>query len=61
MELQYEYIPKGGAVFRYGEYGEKFYIILKGEVAVKILDPEIQASSKSSFLERSEKKQLNTY
>jgi CRP-like cAMP-binding protein len=40
MELKHEFIPKGGAVFRYGEHGDKFYIVLKGEVAVKILDPK---------------------
>ena len=40
QELQYEYLHKGEAVFKYGEYGNKFYVILKGEVAVKIPDPK---------------------
>ena len=39
QELKYEYFGKGEAVFKYGDIGDKFYVILRGEVAVKILDP----------------------
>ena len=31
---------KGETVFKYGDFGDKFYVILRGEVAVKILDPK---------------------
>lgn len=40
QELKYEYVKLGEAVFKYGEYGTKFYIILKGEVEIKIPDPK---------------------
>lgn len=39
QELQYEFFRRGEFVFKAGDYGEKFYVILEGEVAVKILDP----------------------
>ncbi|CDW74956.1 UNKNOWN [Stylonychia lemnae] len=39
-ELKYEFYREGESVFRQGEYGDKFYIILKGEVSVKIPDPK---------------------
>lgn len=32
--IQFESMSKGKRVFRYGDYGDKFYIILKGEVSV---------------------------
>lgn len=39
LELQYEFLRRGEFVFKAGDYGEKFYVILEGEVAVKIMDP----------------------
>ena len=29
-EIKHEFVPKGDFVFRAGEYGDKFYIILNG-------------------------------
>lgn len=40
QELKHEFYKEGEAVFKQGEYGDKFYVILKGEVAVKIPDPK---------------------
>lgn len=34
--IQFESIPKKKNVFRYGDYGDKFYIILKGKVSVHV-------------------------
>lgn len=42
QELKHEFYYAGEAVFRHGEYGEKFYVILKGEVSVKIPDPKLK-------------------
>lgn len=39
--MNYEFCPAGHDVFEYGSYGEKFYIILQGEVKVIIPNPEI--------------------
>jgi CRP-like cAMP-binding protein len=39
LELKYESIRRGEFVFRAGDYGEKFYLILDGEVAVQIALP----------------------
>ena len=39
-ELKHEYLAKGEAVFKYGDFGHKFYVVLTGEVAVKIPDPK---------------------
>jgi hypothetical protein len=39
LELKYESIRRGEFVFRAGDYGEKFYLILEGEVAVQIALP----------------------
>ncbi|CDW89498.1 UNKNOWN [Stylonychia lemnae] len=36
LELKYEQIESGSFVFKQGDYGDKFYIILKGKVAVLI-------------------------
>ena len=33
IHLRHEFIPKNNLVCRYGEHGEKFYIILKGKVS----------------------------
>jgi hypothetical protein len=38
--LTYEFIPKGKEVFEYGSIGEKFFIIIEGEVSVIIPNPE---------------------
>lgn len=40
QELKHEFYKEGEVVFKQGEYGDKFYVILKGEVAVKIPDPK---------------------
>ena len=40
IHLRHEYIPKNNIVCRFGERGEKFYIILKGKV--KFFIPKIQ-------------------
>jgi len=37
--LHYENVDPGDVVFRQGDYGDKFYIILKGKVQVSIPDP----------------------
>ena len=39
IHLRHEYIPKNNLVCRYGEKGEKFYIILKGKVNFLIPKP----------------------
>jgi len=38
--MKYESFRAGEAVFKFGEHGEKFYVVLKGEVSVKIPDPK---------------------
>lgn len=45
QELKHEFYYAGEAVFKCGEYGEKFYIILKGKVAVKIPDPKLKGQT----------------
>ena len=35
-ELKYEFFPKGSTVFNFGEFGTKFYIVVKGKVSWKI-------------------------
>ena len=39
LHLRHEFIPKNNIVCRYGEKGEKFYIILKGKVNFLIPKP----------------------
>ena len=39
--MNYEFCKAGSEVFEYGSYGDKFYIILQGEVKVIIPNPEI--------------------
>ncbi|KAL4476007.1 hypothetical protein ABPG72_007893 [Tetrahymena utriculariae] len=34
--MQYQYIPKGGIVFYYGDFPNRFYITLKGKVSILI-------------------------
>lgn len=36
MYLVYELVPKKSFVFKQGEYGDKFYILIKGEVSVQV-------------------------
>ncbi|OMJ77413.1 hypothetical protein SteCoe_23015 [Stentor coeruleus] len=36
QSMKYEYFPKGEIVFKYGEIGKTFYIILEGQVDVQI-------------------------
>ena len=35
-------MKKGEYVFRFGDTGDKFYVILKGEVSVRIPDPKMK-------------------
>lgn len=35
-ELKYEFYPKGSTIFNFGEFGTKFFIIIKGKVSWKI-------------------------
>lgn len=35
-------MAKGDYVFRFGDIGDKFYVILKGEVSVRIPDPKLK-------------------
>ena len=42
QEMKHEFYREGEAVFKQGEYGDKFYIILRGEVSVKIPDPKLK-------------------
>ncbi len=46
-EMKYEHMRAGEAVFKFGEYGDKFYVILKGEVCVKIPDPKYKKPAHS--------------
>jgi CRP-like cAMP-binding protein len=39
-----EHYPKGAVIFNYGDMGDKFYIILSGQVRVMIPDPAIKSS-----------------
>jgi hypothetical protein len=50
--LSYEFQPKHRDVFEYGDAGEKFYLILDGEVTVVIPNPECR-----DFLHRFEEMQ----
>lgn len=34
--MQYQFIPKGGIVFYYGDFPDRFYITLKGKVSILI-------------------------
>jgi len=42
QEMKHAHYREGEAVFKQGEYGDKFYIILRGEVSVKIPDPKLK-------------------
>lgn len=42
--VSYEYQTKGDFVFKFGDYGDKFYVILRGEVSVRIPDPKLKHS-----------------
>jgi len=44
--LQYEFFFKDQMVFKQGEQGEKFYIIIDGEVSVKIFNKAYDAKKK---------------
>lgn len=44
--LQYEFIFKDQTVFKQGEQGEKFYIIIDGEVCIKIFNKAYDAKKK---------------
>ena len=38
--LTYDFFPRGKEVFEYGSIGEKFYMILEGEVSVMVPNQE---------------------
>lgn len=40
QRLTYEYFPRGKEVFEYGSIGEKFYIIIDGEVSIMVPNPD---------------------
>ena len=42
QNIQYEYHKEGDTVFRQGDFGDKFYMILKGRVQVQVPDPSGQ-------------------
>jgi CRP-like cAMP-binding protein len=42
MGLKHEYKRKGDYVFKFGDFGDKFYVILTGEVSVRIPDPKMK-------------------
>lgn len=46
-EMKYECIRAGDAVFKFGEHGDKFYVILRGEVCVKVPDAKYKKSHRS--------------
>jgi hypothetical protein len=46
-ELKYELIPGGEFVFYQGDYGDKFYVILKGKVQVLVNNNEYIKQKKS--------------
>jgi CRP-like cAMP-binding protein len=50
--LQYEFFFKDQTVFRQGEAGEKFYIIIDGEVSVKIFNKAHDAKKKELNAQR---------
>jgi hypothetical protein len=35
-------MKKGDYVMNYGDFGDKFYVILKGDVSVRIPDPKLK-------------------
>ena len=46
-EMKYECFRAGDTVFQFGEYGDKFYVTLRGEVCVKVPDPKYKQPAKS--------------
>ena len=44
--LQYEYMHKDQVVFKQGDEGDKFYIIIDGEVSIKIYNKLYDQKSK---------------
>ena len=38
--VKHEYMRAGDHVFKYGDFGDKFYVILKGQVSIRIPDPK---------------------
>ncbi|CDW86844.1 cyclic nucleotide-binding domain containing protein [Stylonychia lemnae] len=48
MELRYEYLQAGDFVFYQGDYGDRFYVILRGKVQVLINKPSNSKKKKSN-------------
>jgi len=48
MELRYEFVPAGDFVFYQGDYGDRFYVILRGKVQVLINKPSNSKKKKSN-------------
>lgn len=44
--LSYEFIKKDHTVFNQGDKGDKFYIIIEGEVSIKIFNKVYDAKKK---------------
>ena len=42
QNLRYEYFKKGDFVYKHGDYGDRFYMILKGRVSVLLSEEQIQ-------------------
>ena len=42
--MYYQFFPQKSVIFRYGDEGDVFYIIISGKVQVWLPNPEIEAS-----------------
>jgi CRP-like cAMP-binding protein len=40
QSLTYERCPRGRQIFEYGSMGDKFYMIIDGEVSVRVPNPQ---------------------
>jgi CRP-like cAMP-binding protein len=47
QELRYEIMYPGEFVFHQGDYGDKFYVVLKGSVQVLVNNPDYKRSDSS--------------
>lgn len=51
-ELRYEYFYPGEFVFKQGDYGDRFYVILKGKVQVLINNPNNNDKKKKKVVKK---------
>ena len=56
LELRHEFLPAGEFVFRQGDYGDRFYVILSGQVQVLINNPKNKDKRKQA---KKHKKEIN--